>query len=296
MLVSHYFFLCPARLLTRTPFLSITQIQNIDVIKSAAKLDILQVVWTSDSLNVASASADGRACLFDIETSSKIKTMDHDDVVNSISTTRQGAHHFLTVGDDRYAAFWDVRMKDAVSSIEFPYQLTCCALSGDGRLSYVAGIDETIYCFDSRSSRPLFYMQGHKDIITGLALSSDGSTLLSNAMDHTLRTWDARLACPAATESDPAANGPLRALGQYAGHSHDAAWQLMRCAFSADDSKISTGSSDGFVYVWDTVTFELRYKLPGHKAHVNEVAFHPSQPIIASASSDHTIFLGELAL
>lgn len=37
------------------------------------------------------------------------------------------------------------------------------------------------------------------------------------------------------------------------------------------------------------------YYLPGHKATVNEVVFHPVEPIIASASSDKTIFLGELA-
>jgi Prp8 binding protein len=38
----------------------------------------------------------------------------------------------------------------------------------------------------------------------------------------------------------------------------------------------------------------LQYKLPGHTGSVNDCAFHPTQPIIASASSDKTLFLGEL--
>lgn len=38
------------------------------------------------------------------------------------------------------------------------------------------------------------------------------------------------------------------------------------------------------------------YKLPGHSGSVNEVAFHPKEPIVGSGSSEKTIFLGELVL
>ena len=34
-----------------------------------------------------------------------------------------------------------------------------------------------------------------------------------------------------------------------------------------------------FVYVWDTVTKKILYKLPGHNGSVNDVDFHPSEPI-----------------
>ena len=37
-----------------------------------------------------------------------------------------------------------------------------------------------------------------------------------------------------------------------------------------------------------------RYKLPGHNGSVNEVSFHPKEPIIASAGSDKKIYLGEI--
>ena len=35
-------------------------------------------------------------------------------------------------------------------------------------------------------------MSGHSDTVTGLSLSPDGTLLLSNAMDNTLRIWDTR--------------------------------------------------------------------------------------------------------
>lgn len=34
-----------------------------------------------------------------------------------------------------------------------------------------------------------------------------------------------------------------------------------------------------FVYVWDTTSRRILYKLPGHAGSINEVAFHPDEPI-----------------
>lgn len=51
----------------------------------------------------------------------------------------------------------------------------------------------------------------------------------------------------------------------------------------------------GTAYVWDSKTAALEYALPGHSGSVNDVSFHPSEPVIASASSDGSLFVGELA-
>ena len=51
----------------------------------------------------------------------------------------------------------------------------------------------------------------------------------------------------------------------------------------------------GTAYVWDSKTAALEYALPGHSGSVNDVCFHPTEPVIASASSDGSLFVGELA-
>lgn len=33
------------------------------------------------------------------------------------------------------------------------------------------------------------------------------------------------------------------------------------------------------MYVWDTTTRRVLYKLPGHNGSVNDVDFHPKEPI-----------------
>ncbi len=37
-----------------------------------------------------------------------------------------------------------------------------------------------------------------------------------------------------------------------------------------------------------------RYRLPGHRSIVNDVDFHPIEPIICSVSSDHSVIMGEI--
>ena len=84
---------------------------------------------------------------------------------------------------------------------------------------------------------------------------------------------------------------------------------------------VAAGSADRFVYVWDTATRRILYKLPGHLGSVNDVDFHLIEPIggyeynfrerhatshvsistytisflvsVLSASSDKSIYLGE---
>lgn len=54
---------------------------------------------------------------------------------------------------------------------------------------------------------------------------------------------------------------------------------LLRCSWSPDGRKVAAGSGDRFVYIWDTASRQVLYKLPGHAGSVNEVDFHPYEPI-----------------
>ena len=42
---------------------------------------------------------------------------------------------------------------------------------------------------------------------------------------------------------------------------------------------VSAGSADRFVYIWDTNSRKIMYKLPGHLGSVNDVDFHKVEPI-----------------
>jgi len=102
-------------------------------------------------------------------------------------------------------------------------------------------------------------------------------------MDNTARMWDIR----------PFAEGNRQAK-VFHGHQHNFEKILLKCSWSPDGSLVGVGSSNRFVYAYSTSTAQIKYKLPGHAGSVNEVVFHPEEPIIASCSSDKHIYLGEI--
>ncbi|XP_075742132.1 U5 small nuclear ribonucleoprotein 40 kDa protein-like [Rhipicephalus microplus] len=134
-----------------------------------------------------------------------------------------------------------------------------------------------------RKKAVLYRMVGHLDTITGLCLSPDGSYILSNSMDNTLRIWDVRPFAP-----------QERCVKILQGHMHNFEKNLLRCAWSPDGSKVTAGSADRYVHIWDTTSRRLIYKLPGHNGSVNDVQFHPKEPIVLSVASDKQVYLGEI--
>ena len=138
--------------------------------------------------------------------------------------------------------------------------------------------------WDLRMESVRLELRGHGDSVTGMALNSEGTHLLTNSMDNTLRIWDVRPFAPA--------NRCTHALS---GHQHTFEKHLLKCGWSGDGRRVTAGSGDRMVCVWDVHSQKLVYRLPGHTGSVNEAVFHPSQPIVASASSDQTVYLGEIA-
>jgi Prp8 binding protein len=58
---------------------------------------------------------------------------------------------------------------------------------------------------------------------------------------------------------------------------------------------VSAGSADRMVYIWDPETGHMIHRLGGHHGSVNETAFSPEKNLIASCSSDKTIYIGDLS-
>lgn len=162
--------------------------------------------------------------------------------------------------------------------------------------------------WDVRKGAVHMTLSGHTDTITGLSMSPDGLHLLSNAMDNTVRAWDVRPFCAGS-----------RCARVFKGATHGFEKMLIRCAWDSTGRRVGAGSGDHCVYVWDFETGQLQYKLPGHTGCVNEVrtlrvarrmlsrpaltvaptppqvSFSPTEPVIASCSTDHNIYLGEIS-
>lgn len=286
--------------------------ENFNVLEGH-KNAVLDLQWNLSGSKIVTASADKTVGLFDANRGQRTKKYTgHKGVVNSISISCGRTPLAVSGSDDCKAMVWDLRAKSCVQEFESNFAITSACFSADDELVFTAGIDNVVKAWDRRTEAIVFTMEGHTgtsarhplrsppntrerspcdagsvcvcaDTVTGMSLSPDGSSLLTNSMDKSLIIWDVR----------PFVNGS-RFSKQFDGVQHNMEKSLLKCSWSPDGEKISCGSSDHVVHIWDVPTTEELYHLPGHAGSVNEVAFHPTEPIIGSCGSDKQIYLGEI--
>ncbi|XP_031567783.1 U5 small nuclear ribonucleoprotein 40 kDa protein-like [Actinia tenebrosa] len=245
---------------------------------------IMDVHFSTDGDTIFTASTDKTLAMWDYETGSRIKKLKgHTSFVNSCCPSRRGMQYIVSGSDDCTIKLWDTRKRGCVQTFQNAYQVTAVAFSDTSDQIFSGGIDDQIKVWDLRKNDILYTMSGHTDTVSGLRLSPDGSFLLSNSMDNTVRMWDVRAFAPME-----------RCLKVFLGAQHSFEKNLIKCGWSPDGLMIASGSADRCVYVWDTNSRRILYKLPGHNGSVNDVDFHPTEPILLSCGSDKKIYLGEL--
>jgi len=267
---------------------------NYNVLRGS-KSAILELAWCADNRTLVSAAADRIVSIWDANKGLRVRKLtSHKNIVNCCATAVGNKDLFVSGSDDCSIISWDARQKEAaIHDIFLQYQVTAVAMSPDGMHIYAGGIDNCIRRWDVRQfssnnkspgdQTPDLVLDEHTDTVSGLALSPDGCHLLSNAMDSTLVSWDVR----------PYSAHGSRVVNRFPGMHHGAEKRLLRCSWSSDGALVSAGNADRMVHIWNAQSAETLHMLPGHTASVNDVIFHPTLPVIASCSSDKTIFIGE---
>ncbi len=282
---------------------------------------VLDCSWfTNDNRTVVTASADQTLMLWDIASQQRLRkyTLHHTGIINAVTTINE--HQFASASDDTSIILWDRRSKHPTGTYTTNYPVLAVAASHGGVVSeyqiYTAGIDPVIRIWDIRRNdrsssssknmassskleegQQLDQIHGHGDTVTCLSVHPEGTHLLSNSMDRSLMQWDVRpFVAPTQQHHHHQTLRHSRHVRTYTGHQHSAEKGLLKCSWSADGTFVTAGSSDARVHIWDVLSGQELYDLPGHKGCVNAVTFHPTEStVIASGSSDKQIFVGELS-
>lgn len=203
--------------------------RNVLTLKGHANA-VLEAHWLGTELAV-SASADKTCALWDVKTGGRVRLFKgHSSYVNSCCPSA-GAPLLVSGGDDSSARVWDTRSRTRPLLLRHPLPVTAVAASASGNDVYTGCVDGAVRVFDLRqaqkealhtlvgatadhpSNRACIHAlrpprpasnpaqpgpspSGHEDIISSIALSPNGHSLLSNGMDNTLRCWDIRPFAP----------------------------------------------------------------------------------------------------
>jgi serine/threonine protein kinase len=122
----------------------------------------------------------------------------------------------------------------------------------------------------------LLVYKRHRNYVTSVAWSPDGTCLASGSADGTVQIWEAT-------------NG--RCLQTY---TRDTG-VVSSVAWSPDGKRIASGSANGTVQVWEMTSGQLLQTYEGHTNRVWSVTWSPDGTRLASGSADGTVQMWEVS-
>jgi WD40 repeat protein len=132
-----------------------------------------------------------------------------------------------------------------------------------------------IRMWDAFTGMLLLTMEGHDAPVDALAISLNGSRLVTGSYDMTIRVWDANT------------GEQLMALSGHAS-------VVRAVAISPDGRRIVSGSGDNTIRLWDAHNGAQLMVLEGHASLVSAVAISPDGSKIVSGSWDATVRMWDL--
>ncbi len=204
-----------------------------------------KVLFTSDGKELISVSSDKTIRFWDVASGEPIRV-----VRLPIDTSKSGQLYAAALSPDgRTLAVGGWGLKDAIGSIYLISTVTdridkvlmghsgsinslsFCALSGGHLLLASGSADKTARLWDPSTGACLSVLEGHADIVYGVAFAPDASKLATASFDRTCRIWSV-------------ANG--RCLQSIQGHARE-----VRCvAWSPDGTLLATGGDDRSIKFW----------------------------------------------
>jgi Prp8 binding protein len=212
-----------------------------------------------------STSADKTGALWDVESGHRIKKLKHHtSYVNwclacfashseSVAPLRRYYPLAVTGSDDGTAKVgcsfrlinpeqvWDTRFRGTAMSLPGKFPVLATEYSDAGDRIFSAGLDNVIkvessersgqcvQVWDTKMQDVVLTLDAHTDSVTSLSLSPDGTYLLSNSMDHTIRVWDVRPFCAGD-----------RCVKTLMGAQHNFEKNLIRASWSPDGQRVGS--------------------------------------------------------
>ncbi len=258
---------------------------------------VFQVLFDRLGKRVLSASADGTARLWNVESGETIQVFSVDAPGNPErqSLTRVFSAAFspdeqklLTAQSDGEVRLWDVASGKPIRSFGPDDSATkpveghapthyvwFVTFSPDGSKAFSASFAGTVIQWNVSTGEVVRRYTEHQDAVLGITLLREGTRFLSYSWDRSIILWDA---------------GSGAVLHRYAGH-EDWIWSV---ALSPDEKSFLSASADHTMILWDLETPREIRRYVGHDDAVLGVDFSNDGHLAVSAGRDNLITLWDV--
>ena len=223
-----------------------------------------ELLFSRDEKHVVTAGLDNIARIWEVPSGREVAHMSHDDGIAAIALSPDEKYLATSTINSDIMVVWDAMTGREVARIKEKGSLVRLTFSSEG--SYLAGASPQIdngvaILWEPVTGREVRRVK-HEGV-TSLAFSPDGKLLATAGPD--VRIWKVQ-------NGDAVARLPHRD-------------EVTTVMFSADSTRVMTGSADGAARVWAAATGReiARMQLPGP---VLAIAVSPDEKCLATASND----------
>lgn len=238
------------------------------------------IAYFPDGKRLLTGGVDQTVRIWNAETGKEIKQLPgHQNPVQVAELSPDG-NLIVTSAGDQVARVFDAQTEKVVTRLGGLAASDCLAFSKDGKLLVTGGRDSRpiarVWNLEGRS--PVIELVGHEKQVLDVAISDDGTRILTGSLDTTAKLWDAITG---------------KELRTFAGPTHG----VIAVALSPDGklAAMGGGKEDSTVHVWRLETGEEILSFEAHKYGLQEIVFSPNSKHIATAGWDQTARIWDAA-
>ncbi len=233
----------------------------------------------ASSYAAVAGGANGKLLLMDLKTKQVLaERAGHRGAIWALSTAAD-APVLVSVGEDRYLRCWE--LPELRLRFEHKIDLGVRAVSISPNGEWIAAAPEllagtsqsegTIAIWDALSGAVVQTLKGHQNWVLQMAISADGSRLISTCEDRETRVWDRKTGKLLAVIT-PENKAPAEHL-----------------ALDASDQKLYLGHRDGWITSWDLSSGESLAAWPAYGDAITGLAVTKDGRVLATSRSDERL-------
>ncbi|CAG8485733.1 12339_t:CDS:10 [Ambispora leptoticha] len=249
---------------------------NLKQTLSGSLQSIMHLSFNNTNDMIAGASNDNSTRIWDLRTARIWHTLTgHIGKVYSARFNGDSTR-MITGSHDRTIRVFDLNKGYCIKTIFCFSSCNDVVLIDESGSTLASGhLDNNLRFWDVRSGKDIKELTGiHLGQITSVAVSPDGSKVMTNSRDNTIKLVDLRTYEVVQT---------LHADGYKNGTN----WS--RACYSPDGRYVAAGSIDGTIYYWNLFKSRLEKTLKEHSAPICGVAWSPQGSQVFSADKDRTV-------